>query len=96
MEETRTETSDASAGASGGTIGVSASASASFGSASSSGVVEFHSSAGQEESATTDSRAMYQTYVRVSGWADVPYAARSMHRKYLRAGDTVQRSTSMQ
>lgn len=57
-------------------MSVSAGASASFASASTSGVVEFHSSAGQENSATADSRAMYQTYVRVSGRIDVVESAR--------------------
>lgn len=65
MQQARNETLETSVSAGGGTIGVSAKASASLGSASSSGVVNFHSSAGQEDTATADSRAMYQTYVRV-------------------------------
>lgn len=53
-------------GASAKTFGVSISPSASMGSASSSGVVTFHSSAGKAESEAEDSRAMFQTYVRAS------------------------------
>lgn len=67
MQEARSESIDGSASASGGTVGVSAAASASMKSASSSGLVTFHSTAGHSENEAHDSRAMYQTYVRVSG-----------------------------
>lgn len=66
MQQSRTESNAVGASAAGGTPGVSGKVSTSMGSASSSGVATFHSTAGHEENASADSRAMFQTYVRVS------------------------------
>ncbi|CAM9343925.1 unnamed protein product, partial [Scytosiphon promiscuus] len=62
MQQSRTESSDTEASVSAPAIGATGSASATMKSATSSGVVKFHSSAGKTESESEDSRAMYQTY----------------------------------
>ncbi|CBJ28671.1 conserved unknown protein [Ectocarpus siliculosus] len=67
MQESRTESNDTGVSGSGPAVGVTASASATMKSASSSGVVKFHSTAGKNESESEDSRAMFQTYVRSMG-----------------------------
>ncbi|CAM9538820.1 unnamed protein product, partial [Ectocarpus sp. 13 AM-2016] len=66
MQESRTDSNDTGVSGSGPAVGVTASASATMKSASSSGVVKFHSTAGRNESESEDSRAMFQTYVRAS------------------------------
>ncbi|CAM9588528.1 unnamed protein product [Hapterophycus canaliculatus] len=62
MQQSRTESSDTTGSVTAPVIGATGSASATMKSASSSGVVKFHSSAGKSESESEDSRAMYQTY----------------------------------
>lgn len=66
MQSTKDDTTTAEVSATAPSVGVSIAASASMGSAASSGVTTFHSSAGRDENATADCRAMYQTFVRVS------------------------------
>lgn len=65
MQESRSSSTDASTAVAAGTVGVSVAASATMQSASSSGVVKFHSSAGKCSTDEEDSRAMFHTYVRV-------------------------------
>ena len=67
MQKSRTELNDTGMSASAPAVAVTAAAGASMSSASSSCTVEFHSAAGKSASESKDSRAMFQTYVRVRG-----------------------------